>query len=714
MQLKWTPIKSISMINKQTKWLSVCFSLFITADLCAQSKNNDISIKKADTINAKEIREVILKSQKKKQFADHANYTFDKEALEKARHSKDLLTTLPELQLDVISNTVTSIKGGKVLFLINGIEASDNQIKSIAPTNVVRVEYFDIPPARYSQRADTVVNIITRNPNIGYSYGADLTSALTTGFVNGSAYAGYTKGKNDFGFEYSINLRDYDNRVAQKSYEYYLNNIHYRSDETQKDHFGYTNQSISIRYANVISGKYTFQAKGSFFINSNFMNGLGQSIFSKNDLTENHGTEHNSNSNYVAPSIDLYYSKIIGKNDELSFNLIGSHYTTNSSQFDHEWNIANDNDVFNNDMKLKAKQTGIVGEAAHIHSFEKGKLSSGYRISNTAISNDLINLLGISYYKVNYLEQYLYTEYSGKWNKLGYRLGIGVTNIHNKSAEITQDDWVPTSKMILSYDLAKNQNLRLITDYTSQSPWAEALSSNIAQVVPNIYRSGNPFLKPKHTFRNNLMYSLNTKYLDVTAVTFFNFLSKDISQFYTFDNDVNGYVLKNINADYTRQFGFQLSGSLKPFGTNILVMKYFLQPSFVKLKYNEMEIKNNYIQNRLTLVSDYKNFFIQYSVSIPVYILGGAFLNKTENQNHLFVGYKYNSWRFTSGMYWIGMASSYKTKSLSESLVNYMSHSEIINNKNMFVLGVSYDFSSGKKLQIQKKLNNSTSPATTF
>jgi hypothetical protein len=79
--------------------------------------------------------------------------------------------------------------------LINGIEASDNQIKSIAPTNVVRVEYFDIPPTRFVTRADTVVNIVTRNPEKGYSYGADITSAFITGFVNGSAYGNYTKGK---------------------------------------------------------------------------------------------------------------------------------------------------------------------------------------------------------------------------------------------------------------------------------------------------------------------------------------------------------------------------------------------------------------------------------------------------------------------------------------------------------------------------------------
>ncbi len=32
----------------------------------------------------------------------------------------------------------------------------------------------------------------------------------------------------------------------------------------------------------------------------------------------------------------------------------------------------------------------------------------------------------------------------------------------------------------------------------------------------------------------------------------------------------------------------------------------------------------------------------------------------------------------------------------------------------MFILGLSYDFSKGKKTEIQKKLNNDTAPAATF
>ena len=676
----------------------------------SQERNPSDSI-----LKTKEIQEVLLKSQKKKQFSDHANYTFDKEALEKARHSKDLLTTLPELQLDPISNTVTSIKGGKVLFLINGIEASDNQIKSIAPTNVVRVEYFDIPPTRFVTRADTVVNIVTRNPEKGYSYGVDITSAFITGFVNGSAYGNYTKGKNDFGLEYNINLRDYDNRIVDKIYEYDLNNLRYRSAEQPKDHFGYTDQNITARYTNAETGKYAFQAKLNLNISDSFSNGNGQSVFSQGNIQNEHGTVHNRASNYLNPTLDLYYSKNIGKKDELSLNLVGSHYDTNSTQFDREWILNSNQDVFNNDMILKAKQNGIVAEVAHSHSFEKGKLNSGYRISNNSISNDLQNLAGNSNYTVNYLQQYLYTEYSGKKDKFTYRLGLGLTNIHNKSAETTFDEWAFTPKIVLGYQLKNNQSIRFSSSYIPQSPSSDALSSNVVQVVPNIVRTGNPYLKSQHSFGNNLVYSFNSKYFDLNANAFYWFRNRASNQYYVLNQNVDGYLLTYENAKNSQQYGIQLTGSVKPFGNNLLVVKMVVAPATEQLTTSRgYTFKNNYIGNYFNISTEYKSFSAQYQFNIPYYTINGAFLSTNENASHFFASYKLREWSFTAGMYWIGMPSEYKTKSQSESLVNYTQHTQIFNNKNMFVLGLSYDLSSGKKLQIQKKLENSTAPAATF
>ena len=672
--------------------------------------------KTSDSISStKEIEEVILKSQRKKQYADRAVYTFDKEALDKARYAKDLITTLPELQIDPISNTLKSTKGGTTLFLINGIEASDMQIRSVQPAEVVRVEYYDIPPARWATRADQIVNIITRNPETGYVFGADTTTAFNTGFVNASAYGNYTKGKNDFGVEYSINLRDYDNRTVKSIYDYQLGDSHYRSEEDKKDHFGYTYQNIALRYTRSVPENYAFQAKLNLDLFTSFVKGNGQSLFNHDAITELHGMFKNGNSDYTKPTLDLYFSKNIGKKDELSINFVGSDFSTNTSEVAREWEIASGNLVYNNDMNLKAKQSGIVGEIAHVHTFEKGKLSSGYRISNTAISNELLNLEGFSQYEVNYLEQYFYTEYSGKLKKLNYRLGAGLTNIHNKSAETVDDNWSFNPKVILSYTVKNNQTLRFTSSYRPQSPWSAALSSNVVQIAPNIVQRGNPYLKPKQTFHTNLQYSYNNKYFDFNSILFYNHMKGDINQYYAADPLTGGYALMYENSKYTRQFGVQFSGSVKPFGSSILVIKANLVPTSVKLVTNtNQEIRNNYINNYFVISSEYKSLSVQYQFNFPVYTLNGAFLNTNENANHLFASYKLKEWTLTGGMYWIGMPSDYKTKSLPESLVNYSRRNQIWNNKSMFVLGVNYDFSKGKKTQIDKKLNNSTAPAATF
>ncbi|WP_267402134.1 MULTISPECIES: outer membrane beta-barrel protein [unclassified Chryseobacterium] len=691
---------------------TICSVLFLCGIFVFSQENvkNDT----IDTTKTAEIQEVILKAQRKKQFADKAVYTFDKEALEKARYAKDLIQTLPELQLDPIENTLKSTKGGTTLFLINGIEATDMQIRSVTPSEVVKVEYYDIPPARWATRADVVVNLITRSTETGYVFGADARSALNTGFVNGSAYANFTKGKNNFGLEYSINLRDYDNRKVHSIYDYQLDGSHYRTDENKVDHFGYTYQNVALRYTRAVPDDYTFQAKMNLDIYTTFVKGNGGSIFTKDGLTEEHGMLKNSSSNYTTPTLDLYFSKNLGKKDELSVNIVGSSFTTSTTEFAKEWIVPSGVSVFDNDMNLQTKQTGIVGELAHVHTFEAGKLSSGYRVSNTNISNDLQNLAGFSEYSVNYLEQYFYTEFSGKVKKFNYRIGAGLTNIHNKSAENTFDQWSFTPKVILGYQLKDNQSLRFASSYRPISPWSAALSSNIVQMAPNIVQRGNPFLKSQQIFANNFIYSLNNKYFDFNANLFYRYTDKIINQYYVLDEDF-GYALTYENTKNSQQFGVQVSGSYKPFGNNLLVAKLNVTPASETIRTsNGALIKNNYLANNFVLSSEYKSFSLQYQLNIPVYTLSGAFLTTNENQNHIFGSYKQKEWTFIAGMYWIGMPSEYKTKSLPESLVNYSRVNRIMNNKSMFILGISYDFSKGKKTNLEKKLNNSTAPAATF
>lgn len=691
------------------KYKLLLISIFITFILKAQ-------VYKKDSIDhdSIEIKEVLIQAQRKKMFVDKAVYTFSKESIEKARYAKDLLNTLPELNLDPISNTIKSTKGGITLILINDIEVSDMQIRSIKPEDVIRVEYYDVAPTRWADKADQVINIITRNPENGYVFGVDGISAFKTGFVNGSAYANFTKGKHNFGVEYSINLRDYNNRKNENSYIYNLNSNAYKTKEKRFDHFGYTDQNATLRYI-IVQEKSSFQAKFNVEILSSFSYVKGTSVFSVNNTDKDHTNYKHQNDSYVKPTLDLYYSKKIGDKNEFIFNILGSHYDTNSYELSKEWETITKDPIFNNQMNLRAKQTSFVGEVVYISKFNNGNLNSGIRTTTNHISNKLDNLLGQSDYNVNYVENYFYSEFSGKTKKLSYRLGLGLTNIHNKTAEITRDDWVFTPKLVLGYQLSKNQQLRFTSSYIPSSPWSSALSNNIIQLVPNIVSKGNPYLKPQKRFNNSFIYSINNKYFDLNTTLRYNYKVNAINQYYTYDSSINQIALTYENADFYSLLGAQISGSVNFFGNDLLTLKIVISPASERLKTNNGRIiNNNYLSNSFILSSVYKRFNLLYKYNIPYYSLDGAFLSTNENNNHLFLTYKSNNWSITAGMYWMGMPSEYKTKSLDYSLVNYTSHTQILNNKNMIVLGVSYDFSTGKKTNLNKKLDNTTAEASTF
>lgn len=668
-----------------------------------------------DSINVKEIQEVVIKSQRKKQFSDHTSYTFDKEAIAKARHSKDLLTSLPELQLDPVSNRVSSIKGGKVLFLINGVEATDMQFSAVAPENVVRVEYFDIVPTRWEGKADTVVNMITRNPENGLTYGMDTMGAFTTGFLNGQAYASHTRGKHDFGLEYAISLRDYDNRQTDNSYEYSLSNIKYKSTQKERDHFGYTTQNIALRYTYSYPEKETFQAKLNLNIMDNFRKANGESIFEQGSVSTINKTKEYLSGHYLKPTLDLYYSKHISKKDELAINFVGSLYDTKTYQNNREWMAYTGVDIFNNDMSLTSKQKSFVGEVAHYHNFGKSKLNTGYRISNNFISNNLSNLAGRSQFDVNYLEQYFYTEISGRKNKWMYRLGVGLTNIHNKSAEATFNDWTFTPKLVLGYSLKNNKTIRFTSSYKPSSPTSSQLSPNIVNVAPNIIKKGNPLLKSEKYWTNNLIFSYNSKYFDFNTTIGTTYIDGMANEYYVLDSHFGGYALTYQNADFYQNYRWEFSGSIRPFGSQILKIDAYLRPTseIIKLE-NGTKLKNTYVRNYFNITSQYKKMFFQYQFNIPIYFINGAFLSTEENQHHLMMSYTLGNWALKGGVFWMGMPSRYKTKSQDESLVNRIVDTKIFNNKNMLLLGISYNFSRGRTTEVDKKLENETAEASTF
>lgn len=660
-----------------------------------------------------DLQEIVIGASKTRQRIDKTVYSFNEQEQKSARNAKDLLTAIPTLVLDPMTNTIQSIKGGKTLFLVNGVESNDTQISAIVVDNVLRVEYYDIAPTRWADKADQVVNVIVRKPQNGVVFGLDAIGSFQTGFVNGSAYSNLTRGNNNFSINYDINYRDYSDRQTANTTKYTIEDTTYDYTQSAKSKFGYTTQDLTLKYTN--TKDHTFQVEFNAFGNKSFDYKNGTSLYHKNSIEQNHIVKEKQNEKYFIPSLDLYYSREVTSKGTLILNAVGTYYTTNSNSLDKQSLVTDSTleDIYNYTTDLKTTQKGISGEVAYENRFENSQLNVGYRISVDHVGYNLSNLEGDFNYTTNFLNQYIYSEYFGQYKNWMYRVGVSLNNIKNSSPQNVQNSWVFTPKLILGYQISDSQSIRLSSSYAPRALSSDQISSNVIQLDPNIIKTGNPFLKVQRNFSNSLSYRWSSKYFDLNALVSFSHINDYVNSRYVLDGQK--IALTYVNDNYYQRSSFNLYGAVKPFGTQLLVLQLNVYPTFEKVRRAQgVEITNNYIGNNFTVSSSFSDFVLSYSFNSPVYSLSGEFLNTNENMSNFYARYKLNNWSFTTGVLFIGGPAEYKNKTVPSSLVYQKGVSKIYDNQNMVIFGVSYNLSKGKKTSVERSIRNYNKGAVTF
>ena len=124
-------------------------------------------------------------------YVDKSVHTFTIEQIRQARNVRDLLEHVEDLKIDPVSNKIQRMDGGSVKILINGVAASDIDLKGIPADKISKVEYYNIPPARYAD-AGTLINVITKRMETGINAGVEARTAFTTGFTDDEAYLNLT------------------------------------------------------------------------------------------------------------------------------------------------------------------------------------------------------------------------------------------------------------------------------------------------------------------------------------------------------------------------------------------------------------------------------------------------------------------------------------------------------------------------------------------
>ena len=127
---------------------------------------------------------------------DRTTHFFTKEQMVQAREARDLVAGIPGLFIDQQSNSIKTVGAKNVLVLINGVKASDYELQLISPDKVKKVDYYDVPPVKYMEDADVMINVHTSRLDTGWSgsfYGRGGQM-----YTNARGSVSYVSGNNKF------------------------------------------------------------------------------------------------------------------------------------------------------------------------------------------------------------------------------------------------------------------------------------------------------------------------------------------------------------------------------------------------------------------------------------------------------------------------------------------------------------------------------------
>ena len=666
-------------------------------------------------------------------YVDKSIHTFTNEQIEQARNVRDLLEHVEDLKIDPISNKVQRMDGGSVKILINGVAASDIDLKGIPANKISKVEYYNIPPARYADAdAGTLINVFTKRMDTGVNAGIEACTAFTTGFTDDEAYLNLTSGNHQLSLSYTFSLRDYTKRYGEQTYDYTLQSylpddtapaapVHCNYQKKTHDKFGYTWNDPVIKYTYNKPDNIIVQIVATPHFNHRHSDGHSdiQNTSTLNTSIAGKG-EFGSRMSTFGPNLNVYVQKTLPKNQELSIDLVGTYYHNSSKNWDEEVAV-NDGEIWLPDnQEQQNNKYSFIGELAYTKNWENSSLSLGYRgsfgRSNATISNVLSDYKDYEYSSASY-QHYMYAEFRGNLGKLMYRIGGGATQVTQDNTNAHDSHWLFTPKLILSANLSKTMSLQWVTSSQSYTPPISQLSNNASLVIPGVLSVGNPYLKSYNTYRTEFIHKWNLGWLQTQLVLFYAYKDSPINHFYT-QKEINGqqYIVgTNENADYSSELGGSYLLVISPFKSQIL--RLTLQ-GYVSRQTVSSPIIGHYHHTWAPLYFSLQfrkgNWGASYVGNIVSKRLNGSTLDAGENKSHLQVYWQKKNWRIFVADYWLFTRSRYSGYSMPTSILQRTYKTWIDDNKSMFVFGFSYDFSTGKNFKINRKLKNKDSDTGSF
>lgn len=407
---------------------------------------------------------------------------------------------LSRVYVDKSNNSINAISGGKVLLRVNGAPADLSDIQAINPSEVIRVEYHDMPSMRYGG-SEAVIDFYVRHRETGGNGNAMTNVGLTSENGDMQASVKVNHQKSEFSFYGKYDYARFDDRYTNTNETYLFkdNTSLYRFSEGISGFYKERVYQLRLGYAYFNQNSF-FTTKVSYNHFSIPISWNKNLIYMQNkSIYKDNSTSHKERK----PSFNVYYQKNIGKKHFLALDVVGTHIYTDSyekyRELDNEYSIV---DVYSD---ILGKKYSIILEGIYELKVKKGKLSFGLK-QNMNFSDNEYETGTLSVNEMNQYMTNVYSEWLSNWKKYSYGIGIRSTYTKNTYKFRGGNAYLNFNPMIkLGFTPFRELMFRYQGNVSVQSPSIGYM--NDAEIEKDGYniRKGNPELNNVIEYRNLLM-----------------------------------------------------------------------------------------------------------------------------------------------------------------------------------------------------------------
>ena len=428
--------------------------------------------------------------------------------LDHSANGMQLLNTmmLSGLNINPMTNTISSSDGGKVVLQINGVNTTSEEILTLQPRQIRRIEYSDYAGIRYGE-ASKIVNYIVTRDDKGGIIGMDLMNSLNILAGGDVFFAKFNKGKSEYALNYTTAFQkiNSNNRTRTGSYRF-RNSIPLQRDEIG-DGGDYSYQMHDVTFG------YNYQKNDSTFFNAKLKYALTDHPHNdfKSNLKENSieigqildGVSQKINT----PTMDLYYEHGLKNQQKIYVNIVGSYI---KAETDRNYIEYNDIDtIFREQFGLTSDKYSLIAEGIYEKSFTYGSLKFGVKHVQSFTKQE-IQQNGVFQSDLKQSESSIFSEWLHSKNNFSYSFGLRINRVHFSNTSTNKSYYNLLPKVMLGYRLNENSFIRYDVEMTQTNPTLAELTNTEIRIDPYLAEKGNLSLKPYNNLNTNFFYENKT------------------------------------------------------------------------------------------------------------------------------------------------------------------------------------------------------------